>query len=144
MSFQPYKNDNWAIRSGQDFREVIIVRDPTQPKINNPDYDSCDPDSPKKIYPQKDLAGYNVRMDIREKSDSSSTIIHSFEVGNGVTITGGAIEFFMDNSVTDSAPVTDYKGKTAHYDIFLIPPSPQDNMCIVYGSIPAIGSVTDV
>lgn len=144
MSFKPYKNDNWSIRTGQDFREVIIVRDTTLPKIDNPDYDSCDPDSPKKIYPEKDLTGYNVKMDIREKADVSSAIVHSFEVGDGVTITGGAVELFIDNTVTKAPPITDFKGKTVYYDLYLVPPSPQDNMCIIFGSMQVIGSVTDV
>ena len=136
MSFKPYKNDSWAIRTGQDFREVIVVRDPTQPKIKNPDYDKCDPDSPQYIYPEKDLTGYGVVADIREKADSNSDLIHHFEVGNGVTITGGAIEFFIDSTVTDASPIADNKGKSGYYDIFLIPPGPQDNVCIVFGSIP--------
>ena len=92
MSFQPYKNDNWSIVTGQDFREVIVVRDPTQPKIPNPDYSRCDPNSQKEIYPEKDLTGYQVETDFRAAKDSSSSLVKSLSVGSGITITGGAIE----------------------------------------------------
>lgn len=143
------KYEGWSIVTGQDFHEKIVVRDPTQPKIKNPDYHSCDPSSPEKIYPPKDLTGWQGKMDIRAEPDSSSPLLKSLENGDGLTFgspdpTDGTIDLFIDNTETKTTPISDYKGKRVYFDLFLIPTSPQDNMRIIYGSIPIIGATTDV
>lgn len=143
------KYDGWSIVTGQDFREKFIVRDPTQAKIANPDYNSCDPNSPKKIYPPKDLTGWTVKMDIRAAADVSSALVKALVTGAGITLgsptpTDGTVELFIDSLETKAAPFTTYKGKNVYFDLFLIPPNPADNVRIIYGSMMVIGAVTDV
>jgi len=140
------KYDGWEIVTGQDFRQKIILRDTTKPKIKNPNYSSCNPDSKEYIYPPKDLTDCTGKMDIRVANDSTSELIISLETGAGMTFGSpdpidGTIELFIDNTVT--AGFIPYKGRV-YFDLFFTPPSPQDNMRIIYGQILIIEAVTDV
>ena len=140
------KYHGWEIVTGQDFREVIIIRDPSQPKISNPDYTSCGENGPREIYPPKDLTGWDVKMDIRVGPGSSSDLIKALSVGLGITLGGvdGSIELFIDNTETAVDPILENAGKRGYFDLFLIPPAPDDNIRAIYGTIPIIEATTDV
>ena len=141
--------DGWVIVTGQDFREKIIVRDTTQDKITNPDWDKCEPESQQKIHPPKDLTGWTAKMDIRVSKSFESDLIKSLSSGLGITIgspdpVDGSLEIFIDNTETKIDPILEYAGKSVYYDLFLIPPSPQDNVRILYGTIFIEQATTDV
>jgi len=146
---QAVRYDGWSIITGMDFREKLVIRDPTQEKISNPDYDKCDPQSQQKIYPPKDLTDWDAKMDIRVGNGSNTGLVKSLSVGSGITIgtpdpVDGTIELFIDNTETKSAPIIDSAGKSVYFDLFLIPPTPADNQRVIYGSIKIIQAVTDV
>ncbi len=141
----------WEIVTGQDFREVFILRDPTQPQIQNPDWTPCQPVEGKKIYPPYDLTLFNGKLDLRSGPNVTDALIKSLATGGaGMTFgqpdpVDGSVELFIDNTETKIAPFIDYKGKNIYYDFWLIPTTPgDDNIRVLFGTIPVIGNVTDV
>lgn len=148
MSSIGIEYNEWRIVTGQDFREIFHLKDPELPQVDNPDYDpKCveSPDNRKKLYQDKDLTGYSAKMDIR---DNSGTLIISLETGSGITLgqpnpEDGTVEIFIDNTVTKISPISDNIGKLK-YDLFIIPPLPEDNKRILYGTIEVIAAITDV
>jgi len=144
------KYDGWCIVTGQDFRQIFFVKDPTLPKIPNPDYDPDYPQSDnnrKEIYQPKDLTGYAAKMDVRAGEDRASDLLVSLETGSGITIIGveGSVEVFIDNNVTNSDPILSAADTEAFYDIFLIPPVVTDDVQRIFGGeIKIKGSTTNV
>lgn len=143
----------WRIHTGEDFRRKFLVEDPTLPKIPNPNFDpECEEDpikNPKELFQPKDLTGFTARMDIRVGDGASFELVIRLETGgNGITLgspdpADGTVELFIDNAVTEAAPIIDNKGKTLFFDFFLIPPGPaDDNKRLFKGTIPVIESVT--
>jgi hypothetical protein len=143
--------NGWCIITGEDFRQKFFVKDPTLPKINNPNYDPAqkeDSENQSKIYQPKDLTGFSAKMDIRQGPSRSSPLLISLETGLGITIgspneADGSIELFIDNSVTNAEPFLSFADNEAYYDIFITPPV-GDNTRLFVGSIKVEGSVTDV
>ncbi len=150
MTTQSIEYNGWGIITGQDFHEKFIVRDPTKPKIPNPDYVAgCCSGTPEFIYPPKDLTNVSGKMDIREKADSTSTLLKSLTIGNGMTFGSpdpldGSVDLFIDSTETKAPPITSYKGKTVFFDLFLLFPDPEDNIRLIFGTMPVIAAVTDV
>lgn len=155
MTAKAVEYNGWCIVLGQDFRQKFVVKDPSLPQVDNPDYD---PDYPeditnrKLIYQPKDLTGWDAKMTIRDAAGLSGNEIITLDTPagatNGITIgsvdpTDGTIELFIDNTVTEIAPFIDNVGNV-YYDLWLIPPTPQDNQRILFGTIEIVEPVTDV
>jgi len=144
--------DDWSIICGVDFCETFILRDPTQPKIANPDFDETlpvDECNQPEVYPLLDLSGYAGCMDIRNGTDRGSTLIHSIKSGGGgMTFndpTTGMVKLFIDRSLTgaerasedDPKAICDYAGGCAHFDLILDPQVPgEPNFRLFLGDIP--------
>ena len=113
--------DGWIIVTGQDFRQKLVVRDASQPKISNPDSSCSNPSAPTRIFPPKDLTGWTAKMDIRATAAVSGTLIKSLVSGSGITLgtpdpADGTVELFIDSTETKAAPFTNYKGARVFYD----------------------------
>lgn len=145
--------NGWCIVTGQDFREIISVKDPSLPKIPNPEFDpECEEDpikNPKELFQPKDLTGFSSKMDIRTKEGHQlgTLIIALATGGNGIIIgspnpTDGIVEIFIDNLVTKISPISENLGDQ-FYDLFLIP-SLGDNQRISFGKIKIVDATTDV
>lgn len=143
----------WEIITGQDFREMFVVQDPTLDKIPNPEYDpECPEDeitNPKEIYQPKDLTGYTAQMDFRAGDGAQYDLIKSISAGLGITIgqpdpVDGSVEIFIDNTETEAVPFTDYKGQNIYADFFLLAPDAPvgDNKRLFKTTIPVKEAVT--
>jgi len=143
--------NGWCVITGEDFREKFFIKDPTLPKIDNPDFDPSmkeDSANQKTLFQAKDLTGYTAKMDIRQSANRSGAILASLETGLGITIgspdpTDGSVELFIDNLVTNQDPILSAAGTEAFYDIFLIP-ALGDNIRLFNGTIRIVESVTNV
>lgn len=157
MSREGIELNDWCIVAGKDFRKVFFLEDLTLPQIENPLYDTtkpeCDqPNTPRLIFPPKDLTGWTGKMDIREGEGFDTPLIHSIETGGlGMTIgsvdpANGDVELFIDNNVTKTkAEILANVNKDTFFDLCLIPPTVgEDLLTVFYGSIPIFKAVTDV
>lgn len=128
-------NNTWEIVTGLDFCEMFLIRDPTQDKIPNPDFDDTlpitDTNQPE-VFPPLDLNGYTGKMDIRAGNTRDSQLIHTIETGGGgMTVNDpalGWVKLFIDGTVTgnetgdpDNPGIGDFAGKCAFYDLILDP-----------------------
>lgn len=141
--------NGWQFVIGQNFNEFIILRDPSKPKIINPDWTKCQPIAGRDIYPPFDLTGHTGRMDIRAEPSHTSQLLKTLSTGLGITFgspnpVDGSVGFYIDDSEIKAAPFTDFIGKKVYYDFFLINPAGNDPRKIIYGSIPVLDSVTNV
>ena len=150
MSRAVEKND-WCITTGEDWREVFIVGDPTLEFVENPAFDpDCTdtPNNPKFIPQPKDLSGYDVKMDIREGEVVTDTIIQGLRIPTEITIGNplpldGTVELFLTAAKTKAAAFISNIDEDVFFDLFLIPPS-GDNVKLLFGKIKIIGATTDV
>lgn len=152
MTAKAAEYNGWCIVIGQDFRQKFVVKDPSLPKVDNPDYDSDYPEdpitNPKQIFQPKDLTGYSAKMTIRQQNNLTSDELITLEVGSGITLgsptpTDGTVELFIDSTVTDDAEFTGNVGDN-YYDFWLIPADPEDNQRLLFGIIEVVEPVTDV
>lgn len=141
--------NDWCIIKGADWRKTFYIDDPTQPYIENPDYDptrpTCPNKNPKTIPPPKDLSTFSAKMDIREENDFTSSALAQLSEGSGITLEPGAetglVELFIDNTVTKAFT---FIGE-AFYDFWLIDDTPgADNEMILFGTIKVRNAATDV
>lgn len=148
------KNDRWEIVTGLQFCERFLLRDPTQAKITNPDFDPLLPVStcnPETIFPPLDLNNYTGKMDIRGGNTRDSELIHTIETGGaGMTINDpdiGFVTLFIDGSITgaEDPGIGDFAGQCAFYDLFLFPNQPgKKDIRLFEGAIKIIEATTNV
>jgi hypothetical protein len=151
--------DKWQIETGLDFEECFLIRDPTQDKIPNPDFDPdlpVDENNPEEVYPPKDLNGYSGRMDIRNGTTQDSSLIHRIESpAGGMTFNDPAVGFvklFIDGSITGAGSndpenptgIRDYANTCSHFDLILDSNQPgEPARRILLGDIPIIEIITE-
>lgn len=141
--------NKWCIVTGEDFREFFFVKDPTLPKIPNPDYDPTKENKAGNrpdMFQAKDLTGITGKMQIRDSESRDGNLVADLETGSGLTFTNatGAVEIFIDNTVTNNSTFLALVGEKVYFDFFLIPPNPEDNLRTIYGSMKVEGTITDV
>ena len=145
---------HWKIITGLDFCERFLLRDPTQPKIVNPDYDDTQPITPinsPEIFPPLDLNNYTVKMDIRTGDTRDSALIHTIETGGGGASVNdpdvGFVTMFIDGSLTgaEDTGIADFAGRCTFFDLILMPNQPgKKDIRLFKGELPIIEATTNV
>lgn len=146
--------NSWEIITGLNFIEQILIRDATQAKITNPDYDPNQPitvNNQPEVYPPLDLNGYTAKMDIRAGNTRDSDLIISLSDANtGLRLNDpslGFITIFIDGADTgaEETGIGDYADKCVFFDLIIDPNvAGQKQRRILKGKITITESVTNV
>lgn len=120
------------IITGLDFCWRFQLRDPSQPKIDNPDFDDTLPvegiNTPT-IYPPLDLNNYKMAMDIRAGNTADAPLIYRADtvIGN-ITVNDpalGWVKVFIGRADTgDENGIAKYAAKCATYSFIVDPNQP--------------------